>query len=374
MKDFYRTYAQVDLAAIRHNIAEVRKNIKPETKIMAIIKADGYGHGAIPVAKTLGDQVDAYGVALIEEALKLREAGFDKLILILGFTGEEWFEELVKNNISQTVFDYDTAVKLNHAAGKVGRKAKIHIKVDTGMSRIGFTPTEENVETAAKIAQLPNIEVEGAFTHFARADEEDITPAKEPFEKYMWFVTELEKRGVTIPIKHVSNSASIIAFPEANLNMVRSGITTYGIYPSHEVTQDVLKLQPAMEWKATVSFVKEVEPGTAISYGGTFVASQKMKVATIPVGYADGMKRDLSNKGCVLIMGKRVPIIGRICMDQFMVDVTGMDVKPGTPVTIMGKDENEMLSVEEVSEAAHSFSYEFVCGITDRVPRKYVNK
>lgn len=302
MKQFNRTYAEVNLDAIRHNIDEVHKNIKEGTKVMAIVKANAYGHGAVQVAKALYDQVDAYGVAMIEEAIELRKAGIDKLILILGYTGEESYEDLVEYQISQTVYTWEMAEQLSETALKLGKKAKIHIKVDTGMSRIGFIPSEESLDTVEKISKLPGLEVEGIFTHFARADEKTIEPAREPFRKYITFVEELEKRGVKIPIHHVSNSASIIGFPEANLDMVRSGITTYGLYPSDEVAKDVLVLEPAMQWKSIISYIKTVEPGTSISYGGTFTAKEKMTVATIPVGYADGMKRDLSGKGRVLIM------------------------------------------------------------------------
>lgn len=373
MRQFDRTYAEVNLQAIRHNIEEARRNIKPDTKIMAIVKANAYGHGAVPVAKALVSQVDAYGVAMIEEALELRDAGIDKMILILGYTGEEWFDQLVKQRISQTIYTYDMAEKLSEIAVSFGKQTPIQIKVDTGMGRIGFAPTEESLDLVVKISQLPGVFIEGIFTHFARADEKTIEAAREPFARYMEFVQGLEERGIRIPIRHVSNSASIIGFPEANLDMVRSGITTYGLYPSEEVSKEIMKLQPAMEWKSRISFVKKVEPGTSISYGGTFTAESPMMVATVPVGYADGMKRDLSGKGRVLVHGEYAPILGRVCMDQFMIDVTEIpDVKIGDVVTIFGKDGGECIPVEEIAELSHSFNYEFVCSITDRVPRKYL--
>lgn len=375
MDEFYRAYAQVDLGAIRHNIKEARRNINKETKIMAIVKANAYGHGAIEVADTLKDLVDAYGVAMIEEAIELRNAGVDKMILILGYSAPTVFKEIVSYDISQTVFEYELAKMLSDEAVAQGKKAKIHIKLDTGMGRIGFKPTKENAEVVKLISELPGIEIEGIFTHFARADEETIEPAKEPFEKYQTFITYLDELGVSIPIHHVSNSASIIGFKEANLNMVRSGITTYGLYPSHEVKKDVLKLQPAMQLKSHISYLKEVDPGTPIGYGGTFVTERTSVIATIPIGYADGMKRDLSNKASVLIHGTLAPIVGRICMDQFMVDVTDLnEVKEGDIVTIFGEDEGAFLSMDEVSEQAHSFSYEFACSISGRIPRKYINR
>ena len=374
-KEYYRAYAQVDLEAIRHNIREARKNVKLGTKVMAIIKADAYGHGAIKVAKALRNLVDAYGVAIIEEAIELRQAGLEKMILILGYTGEERYEELVQYNISQTVYEYAMAKKLSDIAMKMGKKARVHIKVDTGMGRIGFAPTQEGAKEVKKISELPGIEIEGCFTHFARADETTIEPAREPFSKYMQFVDMLESKGIQIPIKHVCNSASIIGFSEANLDMVRSGITTYGIYPSHEVSKEKMILKPAMELKCHISYVKEVPENTPISYGGTYVTKRPTRVATVPLGYADGMKRDLSNKFSVLVHGEYAPILGRVCMDQFMIDVTDIkDVNEGDIVTIFGKDGDKVISVDEIAERAHSFSYEFLCSVTSRVPRKYINE
>lgn len=375
MREFDRTYAQVNLQAIRHNIQEARRNIQPETKIMAVVKANAYGHGAVPVSLALRDLVDAYGVAMIEEALELREAGIDKMILILGYTGEDWYDQLVEHHISQTVYTFDMAKKLSDVAVSMGRKTPVHIKVDTGMGRIGFAPTEQSADVVKEIEGLPGLIIEGLFTHFARADEKTIKAAREPFERYMSFVKMLEKRGVEIPVKHVSNSASIISFPEANLDMVRSGITTYGLYPSEEVPKDVMKLRPAMEWKARISYVKQVEPGASISYGGTFTAKEPMLVATVPVGYADGMKRALSGKGRVLVHGEYAPILGRVCMDQFMIDVTHIpEVKIGDWVTIWGRDGERNIPVEEIAELSHSFNYEFVCSVTNRVPRKYIEE
>lgn len=375
MREYDRTYALVNLSAIRHNILQVRNNIQKGTSIMAIVKANAYGHGAIPVAKALENLVDAYGVALIEEALALREAGLQQMVLILGYTGEEWYEELVRHRISQTIYTYDMAQKLNDTAAKMGRKTPIHIKVDTGMGRIGFRTDETSISTVKKICEMPFLEPEGIFTHFARADEETIAPAREPFARFMKFVNELEACGIHIPIRHVSNSASVIGFPEANLDMVRAGIMTYGLYPSEEVAKEPVVLQPAMEWKTKISFIKEVETGTPIGYGGTFIAPRPMKVATIPVGYADGMKRDLSGKGRVLVCGQYAPILGRICMDQFMIDVTDIaDVKTGGEVVIFGRQGEKEIPVEEIAAQSHSFNYEFVCSVSQRVPRKYVEE
>ena len=374
MKRYDRCYAQVDLGAIRHNITEARKKIKDTTKIMAIVKADAYGHGAVPVAKSLLDLVDAYGVATLEEAVELRKNEIDKMILILGYTPEGDYEDLILHDISQAVYTEEMAQKLSDMAVKLGKKAKVHIKIDTGMGRIGFPPTEKTADLIAEIKKFPGIELEGMFTHFARADETTTEPVKEPLKKYMHRVEMLSERGIEIPVKHVSNSASIMRIPEANLDMVRSGITTYGLYPSEEVDKKEMDLIPAMQWKAHISFVKDVEPGSSISYGGTFTAQKKMRVATVPVGYADGFKRDLSNRGAsVLVHGKRAAILGRICMDQFMIDVTEIDgVQIGDEVTLFGRDGDAFIPVEEIADASHSFNYEYVCGISPRVPRKYI--
>lgn len=372
-KIYERTYAEIDLGAIRGNISAERTRVGKDVKIMAIIKADAYGHGAVKVAEALADLTDAYGVAIPEEALELRQNGITKTLLILGHSGNEWFEEIIEQDISQTVYSYEMAKQLSEKAVSLSKTARIHIKLDTGMSRIGFIPGKDNIEVIRAISELPGIEIEGIFTHFAKADEATPDAAKEPFEKYMIFIKELENRGIFIPIKHTSNSASIIQFPESWLDMVRSGITTYGLYPSEEVPKKKLPIKPALQWKSIVSFVKQVHPGTSVGYGGTFIAERETKVATIPVGYADGVKRDLSGKGRVLIRGQYAPIIGRICMDQFMVDVTDIDnVREGDVVTLIGTDGDNCISVEEVAELSHSFNYEYVCGISKRVPRKYI--
>ena len=295
------------------------------------------------------------------------------MILILGFTGTWWFEDVVRHDISQTVYTKDMAVQLDSIASMLGMKAKIHIKVDTGMTRIGFQPTDESVQIIKEISELPNIEMEGIFTHFARADEETTDAVKEPLQKFLDFVDKCEQAGVTFRYKHAANSACILQLPEASLDFVRSGISTYGLYPSEEMTHETVKLKPAMEWISRVSFLKTVPEGTPVSYGGTFVTERETVIATVPVGYADGMKRSLSNKGRVLVNGNYAPIIGRICMDQFMIDVTDIDdVEMGDPVVIFGRSGDKFLPVEEIADLAGSFNYEFVCGIKARVPRRYI--
>ena len=375
MKRFDRLKAVVSLDAIAHNFAEMKKNIAEGTKMIAVIKADGYGHGAEAIARLTDSYsyIWGYAVATAEEALQLRNAGVEKPILILGLVFEEYFREMVAGDIRLTVCEYETAKKLSREAVRQDKTVHIHIGLDTGMSRIGFADTPESVEEIKKIAALDHLEIEGMFTHFARADETDKTPAVDQLNRYLAFAELLEKSGVHIPLKHCSNSAGIIRMKEANLDAVRAGITIYGIYPSSEVERDIVKLEPAMELKSHISYVKDLEPGASISYGGTYTADKKIRVATIPAGYADGYPRTLSNKGWVLIHGQKAPILGRVCMDQFMVNVSDIpDVKAGDEVTLIGKDGDEFISIETFGDMSGRFSYEFACDISKRVPRVYL--
>ena len=375
MKKFERVKAVVSLDAIAHNFAEMKKNIAKGTKIVAVIKADGYGHGAEAIARLIEDYdyIWGFAVATPEEALQLRTFGVKKPIQILGIVFEEYFTQMIAKEIRLTVCTYEMAQKLSEEAQRQGRDVHIHIGLDTGMSRIGFADRQESVEEIKKISQLPNLKIEGMFTHFARADETDRSPAIDQLNRYLNFAKLLEDAGIQIPMKHCSNSAGIIRVPEANLNAVRAGITIYGIYPSNEVERDIVKLIPAMELKSHISYIKTVEPGAAFSYGGTFTAKKEMKVATIPVGYADGYPRSLSNKGWILIHGKKAPILGRVCMEQFMVDITKIpDAKTGDEVTLIGKDGKEFISIEKFCDLSGRFSYEFACDISKRVPRVYI--
>lgn len=371
--NYYRVQANVDLNAVYHNIQEMRRLIKKGTKLMAIIKADAYGHGAVPIAKALDDKgIDAYGVAIIEEAVELREAGIKKPILILGYTPKEQYDLVVSYDVTQTVFQYEMAQALSEEALKQGKIVKIHIKLDTGMSRIGFKDNEESIKEIKKISELRGIELEGLFSHFARADEKERSCTEIQLKRYLDFARKLENENIHIPVKHISNSAGIIEFPEANLDMVRCGISTYGIYPSDDVNHKDVKLLPAMELKTHVIYVKDVDAGIGISYGATYVTDKKMRIATIPVGYADGYSRNLSNKGKVIIHGQYAPIIGKVCMDQFMVDVSSIDnVKQGDTVTLLGRDQDAYISSEELAEWSHSFPYELVCTVGKRIPRVY---
>lgn len=372
MKKYDRVWAEIDLDAIYQNAAAAKALLKPGTRLMAVIKADGYGHGAVPLAEVLDPLADAYGVAIVEEGIELRQAGVTKPILILGYTPESQYIPMLEYDIMGTVYTKEMALALSQTACLLGKEAKVHIKLDTGMSRIGFLPSQESLQEIRNIAAMPGLQIDGCFTHFARMDETDKTRAKEQFRRFLDFTAQIEAAGIPLPVKHASNSAGIIEMPEVNLDMVRDGICLYGLYPSEEVTQRRLPLMPAMQWKARVSYVKTLPAGVEIGYGGTYTTKRETRLATIPVGYADGYPRSLSNRGSVLIHGQKAPVLGRVCMDQFMVDVTEIsDVKEGTIATLFGRDGDAFLPVEEVAELAGSFQYEFVCDVGKRVPRVY---
>lgn len=375
MKKYSRTYVTVDLDAIAYNFESMRKNIREDTQMIAVIKADAYGHGAVTVGRFLEPfpYIWGFATATAEEAMELRDAGIQKPILVLGYVFEDHYEELIDMEVRMPVFDLETAEKIEGYAKKVRKKAKIHIALDTGMNRIGFRDTQKSAAVICKISQMQYLQIEGMFTHFARADETDKIYADRQFRRYMDFYRQLQDWGVSIPVCHCSNSAGIIDMPYANLDVVRAGITIYGIYPSDEVKKGKVPLKSVMSWKSGITFVKEVEAGEQISYGGTFVTPRKMRIATIPTGYADGYPRMLSGKASVLIHGKRARILGRVCMDQFMADVTDIpDVARGDEATLLGRDHEEEITVEELSGLCGRFPYEFVCCVSKRVPRVYL--
>ena len=374
MRPYSRVYATVNLDAVASNMRSMRDNLPASTLIMGSVKADGYGHGSVPVAKTIEPYVFGYAVATIDEGIILRRHGINKTILILGVTHESRYEDLLRYDIRTAMFQYEKAKKLSDLALKQGKKAVVHLALDTGMSRIGMKADREHAKEAAAIAALEGIEVEGLFTHFARADETDKSAYEEQYRRYKEFLGYLKELRVKIPIRHCSNSAGIVESLESNhMDMVRAGIAIYGMYPSDEVDHNSVKLTPAMEIKSCITYIKEIEAGTAVSYGGTFVADHTMKVATIPVGYGDGYVRSLSGKGDVLIHGKRAAILGRICMDQFMVDVTDIpDVQEDDEVTLLGSDGAECITMEELAEKSGGFHYEMICDIGKRIPRVYL--
>lgn len=369
-----RVRADIDLDAVLYNMESMHKKLKPGTKIAAVVKADAYGHGAVEISRVLENlpYLWGYAVATSNEAMQLVEAGRKKPIIILGLSFPEQFEEIVENDLRPAVCTYETAQALSDIAAENNKVCHIHIKVDTGMSRIGFQVTPESADTVARISKLPNIMIEGIFTHFARADESSKAPAYEQFKQFEKMIAMVEEKGVQIPLKHCSNSAGIVEIPECNMDMVRAGITLYGLWPSEEVDKTKISLKPVMSLRSRVAYVKELLPGRQISYGGTFTVKKKMTVATVPVGYGDGYARGLSNKGWVLIKGQKAPICGRVCMDQCMVDVTDIPgVKIGDTVTLLGKDADEEITMEQLGELSGRFNYEFACLITPRVPRIY---
>lgn len=367
------TWAEINIDNLAHNMKEIRKNTREETLVTAVVKADAYGHGAIEAGRVfLKNGANRLAVATLREGIELRKAGIEAPILILGATPNSEDELGVKWNLIETIFSYEKAQNLSKVAKKNNKIVDIHIKIDTGMGRIGFLPRKETIEEIKAINELPNIRIEGIFTHFARADEKDKTFTREQFKRFRWVIEELEEIGINIPIKHVSNSAGIIDLPEYNLDMVRSGIINYGLYPSDEVNKENIKLKPAMTLKTRISNIKKVPKNTGISYGHTFITEKDSIIGTIPIGYADGFTRLLSSKGEVLVNGKKVPILGRICMDQSMIDLTDVDnVNIGDEVVIFGEDDESSISIEEVAEKLDTINYEIVCMVGRRIPRVY---
>lgn len=372
MNPHSRVYAKIDLDAFRHNLKAIHALLSPGTKIIAVIKTDAYGHGA---AETAGiaeplEYVYGFAVATAQEAFSLRRHGIQKPILILGYVFPEHYQMLAEYGIRPAVFTLEMAVQLSEAAAKAGKDLPIHIKIDTGMSRIGMQVKEENAKIIAQIAALPHIITEGIFTHFAKADEADKSATEAQIMQFQKMIRMVEAEGIRIPYRHCSNSAGIIDLPGANMDLVRAGIILYGLWPSDEVHKERISLKPVLELKSHVAFVKRLEQGRSISYGGTHTLQKERTVATIPVGYGDGYPRSLSEKGYVLIHGQRAPVLGRVCMDQFMVDVTDIaDVKTGDAVTLAGKDGESCLTLEELGDLSGRFNYEFACCLGKRIPR-----
>ena len=376
MEQYARGYALVDLDVIKTNIKNMAAYVKPGTKFLAVIKTDAYGHGCIPIAKALEtlDFMFGFAVATAEEAFELRENGIRLPILILGYTFPYSFKDLILQDIRPAVFTLDAAKQMSKEAVALGKKMKVHIKVDTGMSRIGIFPDEDGFTFVKELMKLEGIEIEGIFTHFARADEKDKSAAKVQLKKFKDFTDRIEKElGLKGLIKDCSNSAGILELPEANMDVVRAGIILYGLAPSDEVDMNRISLRPALSLMSTIVYTKWLKAGTPISYGGTFVTDRPTRVATIPLGYGDGYPRSLSNKGYVLIHGKKAPILGRVCMDQFMVDITEIpEAAEGDKVTLIGKDGREEISADMLGDISGRFNYELMCDLGKRIPRVYI--
>lgn len=374
-KKYSRVCARIDLDAIEYNMEMMKRSLADGVKIISVIKSDGYGHGALQIARFLESKeyIWGYALAALDEAVVLRKGGIEKPLLVLGCIFPEQWKAMLEHEIRMTVYTKEMAEKVSELAVSMGKKAYLHIKLDTGMARLGFPVSEESADQIGEISRMPNLVPEGMYTHFAKADEAGKAFTQKQMEEYLWMKEMLEDRGVRMKYHHCSNSAGIIDVKEANMDLVRAGIATYGLYPSEEVAKENVPLKPAMELVSHVTHVKWVEEGTPVSYGGTYTTKRPTKIATIPVGYGDGYPRSLSNQGYVLIRGKKAPIIGRVCMDQFMADVTEIeDVRFGDKAVLVGADGGERITVEELSDLSERFNYEFICSFGKRVPREYL--
>lgn len=374
-KHYERIYAAIDLDAISHNMDKISQKISNGARIISVVKTDGYGHGAVPIARELEHKEYMYGfaTATAEEAFILRRAGIKKPILVLGYVFPYTYEQMIRDEIRFTVFREDMLEQIEEEAKKQNKAALVHIKVDTGMSRIGISPDENGSSFIKKVLQSEHINIEGIFTHFAKADYEEKADANKQFLIFRNFCKEIENLyEIKIPIKHCANSAAALEMPETHMDVVRVGIAAYGLWPSEEIKKESCDLKPAFSLHSHIVYLKTLDAGKEISYGGTYITKKTTKVATLPVGYGDGYPRTLSNIGYVLIHGKKAPILGKVCMDQVMVDVTEIeDVKEGDEVILIGNSENETITMEALGELADRFNYELVCVIGKRVPRIY---
>lgn len=373
MAEYQRVVAEINLDNIANNVREVKKRVGENTKVLAVVKADAYGHGAVEVSKVaLYNGADWLGVATCEEGIQLRKHSIFVPVLLLGYTPAARVDEVILNGLTQTVFSYDMALDFSDAAVKLKKSVDVHIKIDTGMGRIGFLPNEENLRRICEISKLPNINITGIYTHFATADEEDKSFTINQYERFMYMAENTEKMLGRKIIKHTANSGAIIDLPEFKLDMVREGIILYGLYPSDKVLKNI-NILPCMTIRSNVSYVKEMPEGASIGYGRTFFTKRKSYIATIPVGYADGYARAMSNSAFVIINGKKAPVVGNVCMDQFMADVTDIgDVKTGDSVILMGEENGIKISADDIAKIQKTISYEVLCSVGKRVPRVYI--
>lgn len=374
MDRYVRVYARIDLDAIRLNVNNIKKIMSLGSQLMPVVKADGYGHGAVPICNELKNMgINRFAVATLEEGIILRKNGIDEEILILGYTPDELAHELIEYNLIQTIYKESMANNLSKVAGKLNKTAKIHLKIDTGMGRIGFIPNDESLNIISAINQLPNIEIEGIYTHFSTADEIDKTFTNTQINRFNDFINKLEQKNIFIPVRHAANSAGIIDISSSHMDFVRLGIALYGLYPSDYVNKENIKLHKALSLISHIIHIKEVEAGTPIGYGGSYITNKKTRIATIPVGYGDGYDRLLSSKGKVLINGEYAPIVGRICMDQFMVDITHIpNVKDLDEVILIGKQGDNEITADDLANIKGTINYEVVCQLGKRIPRVYV--
>ncbi|MBA1334281.1 MAG: Alanine racemase [Firmicutes bacterium] len=367
-------WLEVNLDNLVYNVRAIRRNLSSNVEMMGVVKADGYGHGAVEISQVLLEEgVSRLAVAVLDEAVELRKAGIDVPILVLGYTPSSQFKEMIENYITPTIYCYDDAAALSALAVESGQDIKIHLKLDTGMGRIGLLPGKDSLEVVENIYKLPGIKIEGIFTHFAVADEKDKSYTRGQYSKYSEFCRALAAAGINIPVKHVGNSATAIDLPEMHESMVRPGIILYGLYPSEEVDKQRVPLKPLASLKAKISHVKTIQPGDSVGYGRRFIAEKETVIATLPLGYADGYTRMLSRKAKVLVKGQEAPIAGNICMDQCMIDVTGIQgVEVGDEVVLMGEQGGKSITAEDLAGILGTINYEIVCMISKRVPRVYI--
>lgn len=366
-------WAEINLDNLAHNMKEVKRVTNKNSKITAVIKADGYGHGAVSIGQTLLENgADRFAVATLSEAIQLRKTFHNTKIMVLGYTPENLALEIIENNIIQTIYTLEQAIYFSNIASSLHKKLTVHIKIDTGMNRLGMQNSEDTIENILKMSKLEGLNIEGIFTHFAMADEKDKEFTLKQVSIFNNVINKLEEKGLNIPIKHVSNSAAIIDMPELNMDMVRAGIMLYGLYPSQNVNQNNVDLKEVMCLKANVSQVKEIKIGEGVSYGLKYKCTKNTLVATLPIGYADGLTRMLSGKASAMIKNKKVPIIGNICMDQCLIDVSELDVKIGDEVVLFGGNDKNGISITSVSDLLDTINYEIVCMVNKRVPRVYI--
>jgi len=371
----YPAWAEINLGAVAQNMQEIRRVTAPTAGILAVVKANAYGHGAVEVSKVaLASGASWLGVARVSEGVELREAGIDAPVLVLGYLTPDQYSEAIRYQLTQAVYTLDMGIALSEVAAKLGTRAKVHIKVDTGMGRLGWYDSSQLVQDVLKLARQPNLELEGIFTHFAAADEKDKSYTLQQLHKFTEIIEKLRQNGLEFPLRHAANSAAIMELPATHLDLVRAGIILYGLYPSQEVDRSKISLTPVMSLKARVAYVKKVPAGFKVSYGCTYETSRDTVIATISIGYADGYTRLLSSRGEVLLNGRRAPVIGRICMDQLMVDVSNIpDVKIGDEAVLIGRQMGEEISADEIAAALGTINYEVTCMVNHRVPRVFIN-
>jgi len=370
----FPVWAEIDLQAVAGNMREIRRVTAATARVMAVVKANAYGHGAVEVSRVaLANGADWLGVARVAEGTALREAGIEAPVLVLGYITPEQCDEVVRRRLTQAVYTREMGLALAEAAARAGTKARVHFKVDTGMGRIGWTEPSRVIQETLELARNPNLEIEGIFTHFAAADAADKQYTQRQFQKFMETIEKLRQNGLEFPLRHAANSAAIMELPETHLDLVRAGIIVYGLYPSDEVDRGRVALSPVMSLKARVAYVKDVPAGFKVSYGCTYATERDTNIATLPLGYADGYSRLLSSKGEVLLNGRRAPVVGRVCMDQLMVDAGDIPgVKIGDEAVLIGRQNGETISADDIAARIGTINYEVTCMVNQRVPRVYV--